>query len=514
MCAALVLLFACRGVPSAQEAARTQPVHTESGDLAGTHSNAVETFLGVPFARPPIGDLRWQPAQPVERSATPLKADRLGASCMQKLSRSHLPWTEEFMVQNEASEDCLYLNIWAPDEAGGSKHPVLVYLHGGGFVEGSGGVAAYDGAALARRGLIVVTVNYRMGIFGYFADSALVTESPHKSAGNYAMSDQIAALQWVRRNIGAFGGDPSRVALAGQSAGAESVAELLASPEAKGLFACAILNSDPLLWPAGRMTPLNDAVTAGDAWAAAEGPRGTEVLPLLRGLSANVLMAMPDLPASARRPVVDGWLLPEQPADDLRKPVGSDVPVMLGWVADEGSASADYGRVTDDAYHATVRATWGTRSAEFLKLYPGVTDYQAGNSEKQAARDRNFAIAGLWAEAWAKQRQSPVYLYYFSRVPPWKDHPEFAAHHTAEVPYFFGTLDTVHRDYTAEDRAVSDAAAGAWVHFATGGTPGGGWTATQGERGPMFEFGDVRGMRPMLDAEHAAFWRSVLLAGN
>ena len=211
------------------------------------------------------------------------------------------------------------------------------------------------------------------------------------------------------------------------------------------------------------------------------------MLTLLRGMTSDSLMTVPDVPAESRRPVVDGWLLPEQPSDDLRKPVGSDVPVMMGWVADEGSSSPDYGKVTADAYHAKVKAKYGARSAEFLKLYPAATDYQAGNSEKQAARDRNFAIAGLWAEAWAKQRKSPVYLYYF------------------------GNLDKVHRDYTAVDHSVSDDTASAWVRFAETGTPNKGWTAAHGEEGPMFEFGDTRVLRSMLDAERAAFWRSILL---
>ncbi len=496
----------CVSTAHAQKAIRT-----ESGDLAGTLAGDVRVFLGVPYARPPIGDLRWKPAEPVIRSTSTLPADRLGPSCMQKLSRSHLPWTEEFMVQNEASEDCLYLNIWAPAAyKPRATHPVLVFLHGGGFVEGSGGIASYDGASLARRGLIVVTINYRMGVFGYFANTALQEESPHRSAGNYAMSDQIAALRWVRHNIASFGGDPARVTLAGQSAGAESVAELLASPAAKGLFSRAVMNSDPLLWPAMPLTPLPEAVAAGDAWSATEG--GT--LTALRSIPAETLLGAPGVPGAARRPVVDGWLLSKQPGDDLRAPAGSDVPVILGWVADEGSASPAYGKVPAGQFRADADKRYGAGAADFLKLYPAGTDAEARHSEIQSARDRNSAIAGLWAEAWSRHRTSPVYLYLFSRVPPWAAHPEFAAHHTAEVPYFFGTLDKVHRDYTPEDRAVSDAAVSAWVRFSQTGTPGSGWSASSGMTGPVFDFGDTRTTRPMLDAERAAFWRSVLLAGQ
>ena len=298
----------------AAQAQKVAPIHTASGDLLGTRSGDVHVFLGVPFAAPPTGDLRWKLPQPVQASATPLAADRLGASCMQKLSHSKPPWTEAFMVQNEVSEDCLYLNIWAPAKTG-TPRPVLVFLHGGGFVEGSGGIASYDGTALAKRGLVVVNVNFRLGVFGYLASSALEAESPHHSAGDYAMADQVAALRWVQQNIAAVGGDPQRVTVAGQSAGAESVAELLASPAAKGLFQRAVMNSDPLLWPAMPVRSLADAAAAGDRWTSAHGG-----LQALRAMPAEALLNMSDVPADARRPVVDGSLLPVQPGDDLRSP--------------------------------------------------------------------------------------------------------------------------------------------------------------------------------------------------
>ena len=491
---------------TAAHAQKLPAVHMASGDLVGTRSGDVRIFLGVPYAAPPVGDLRWKWPQPVRPAVAPLAADRIGASCMQKLSRSKPPWTEAFMVQNEVSEDCLYLNIWAPAKTA-VPHPVLVFLHGGGFVEGSGGIASYDGTALAQRGLIVVNVNYRLGVFGYLASSDLQAESPRHSTGNYAMADQIAALRWVQQNIAALGGDPQRVTVAGQSAGAESVAELLASPTAKGLFQRAVMNSDPLLWPAMPVKPLAEATAAGDRWTSAHGG-----LPALRGMSAEALLNAPDVPGDARRPVVDGYLLPVQPGADLQSPAGGDVPVLVGWVADEGSASPSYGKMSAADFRADAQKKYGPVAEHFLALYPAADDAQASRSQIAAARDRNLMITLLWAEAWKSHRRSPVYVYDFTRVPPWKAHPQYRAHHTADVPYFFSTLDTVHdRDYDSTDRAVSRTASDAWIHFAATGKPGAAWAPVTGDHGPVFDLGDTSGDHPVLDDAHAAFWRGVLL---
>jgi para-nitrobenzyl esterase len=498
MSVAAAMVLGCAGHAAAQA------VKTESGDLVGTRAGDVRMFLGVPFAAPPVGDLRWREPQPVTRSAKPLAADKSGPACMQKLSRSKLPWTEAFMVQNDASEDCLSLNIWTPSRLSG-RHPVIVFLHGGGFVEGSNSIASYDGSTLAARGVIVVNANYRLGVFGYLATTALKSESSHNSAGNYAMADQIAALEWVQRNIAAFGGDPTRVTLGGQSAGAESVAELLASPRARGLFSRAIMNSDPLIWPAMTVTPLAEAMAAGDKFTAAHGGN----MAALRAMSADSLLNATDAPP--RRPVVDGWLLTGEPVDDLRHPVGSDVPVILGWNADEGGNAVPGGK-TLAAYRADAEKKLGANAERFLKLYPATDDEEAAKSQVAAARDRNFAVAALWADAYSKRRQSQVFLYYFQRVPPWKAHPEYRAHHTAEVPYFFGTLDLVKdRDYDKTDYGVSRTAIDAWVRFADKGRPEAGWIYAHHGGGPFNVLGDTFRTEPMLDGLRAAFWHGVLI---
>ncbi len=477
-------------------------VSTESGDLIGKSEGNVRAFLGVPYAAPPLGPLRWKAPESVKRSTSALAADKIGPACMQKLSRSHLPWTEAFMVQNDISEDCLTLNVWTAGSFSGHR-PVLVYLHGGGFVEGSGGISSYDGTQLSKSGLIVVTVNFRLGIFGYFASSALRTDSGHDSAGNYALADQIAALDWVKKNIAAFGGDPQRVTVAGQSAGAESVAALLASPKAKGLFQRAILNSDPMLWPATTVSSLDEAAKLGDAFTAKYG--GT--LDALRAVPAETLLNATDAPP--KRPVVDGYWLTEQPGDDLTHPVGSDVPVMIGWVKDEGFPTT---KLSAEAFRADVAKKYGDNAERFLKLYPADDDAQASKSQMQAGRDRNIAIATLYADAYQRRRQSSVYLYWFARTPPWKAHPEFGAHHTAEVPYFFETLDQVKdRDYEDADYAVSKIAGGEWLKFASTGKPSSTWVAAQHGGGPFYVIDTAPKPQSQLDAARAALWKSILL---
>jgi para-nitrobenzyl esterase len=244
--APLLLLLLLPGAGSAA-AQIDGPVRTTGGLVAPAPSEnaSLREFRGIPYAAPPVGELRWREPQPAATWTGVWTADRFAPACIQRLTRSRPPWTEEFMHQGEANEDCLYLNVWTAARSPEEHRPVLVFLHGGGFNEGSGSVPIYDGGALARRGLVVVTLNYRLGALGFLAHPELTAESPHHASGDYGLLDQIAALRWVRENIAAFGGDPERVALAGQSAGAMSVYLLTASPLAAGLFQRAIVESGP-----------------------------------------------------------------------------------------------------------------------------------------------------------------------------------------------------------------------------------------------------------------------------
>jgi para-nitrobenzyl esterase len=243
------------------QAAPLKPVRTEAGMLTGvaTVDGTVTAYKGVAFAAPPVGPLRWTAPQGPVKWEGIKAADRFGANCVQTIVEEKKPWTHEFMAHGDVSEDCLFLNIWAPARAASERRPVFVYLHGGANTEGSGSVAVYDGEALARKGLVTVTVNYRLGVLGFFSHPELTKESGHNSSGNYALLDQIAALRWVRDNIAAFGGDPARVTVAGQSAGASDIALLTVSPLAKGLFHREIMESGGSSFNAGKTLAAQEA---------------------------------------------------------------------------------------------------------------------------------------------------------------------------------------------------------------------------------------------------------------
>jgi para-nitrobenzyl esterase len=240
------LMYSTFGVLVMQARRAGDVVRVDGGQLSTSTGTpgGVRAFKGIPYAAPPVGDARWRAPQPVVPWDGVRQADRFGASCVQAQPGSRLPWTEEFMTQGPVSEDCLFLNVWTA-AAVTERLPVMAYIYGGGFNEGSSSVAVYDGASLAARGVVVVTINYRTGPLGFLVHPALSAESPHKVSGNYGLLDQIAALAWVQRNIAAFGGDPTAVTIFGQSAGAISVADLMRSPLAKGLFARAIAQSGP-----------------------------------------------------------------------------------------------------------------------------------------------------------------------------------------------------------------------------------------------------------------------------
>ena len=404
------------------------------GQLAGIRAaDGVTAFLGVPFAAPPVGNLRWRAPQP----ATPWKgvrtADRFGASCMQVQAGSRLPWTEEFMTQGPIAEDCLFVNVWTPAERATEKLPVMFWIYGGGFNEGSGQVAVYDGTELAKKGAVVVSVNYRVGVLGFLAHPQLSAESEHRVSGNYGILDQIAALQFVHRNIAAFGGDPGRVTIFGQSAGALSVAALMKSPLAAGLFVRAIAESGPgLLRPnvLGANATLADREVAGAKYADA---RGAKTIADLRATPAPdfVPAARPGIAAPPNGPFADGWVVPtSDPA--------VQVPLMVGLVADD----------------------------------IGISGPNATPEQKSVARERARAAVDAWA---AEQRKASgtVYTYYFDRVLPWPAHPEFGAFHTSEVPYVFNTLGKLDRPWTAIDRTLADQVSSYWINFARTGDPNG-----------------------------------------
>ncbi len=482
-------------------AAVTGTVKVAGGSLEGaTTASGIRVFKGIPYAAPPVGDLRWRPPQPPAKWDIVRKADKFSDSCMQALNRARNPWTKEFMVQNAASEDCLCLNVWTGAKAATEKRPVLVWLHGGAFYEGSGEIITYDGEELAKKGVIVVTINYRLGIFGFYTHPELTKESPQHASGNYGLLDCVAALQWVQKNITAFGGDPGRVTIAGQSAGAAAVHTLTASPLAKGLFHRAIAESGSGV---GRRTKeLAASEQDGVKWAETKS-----------AISLQELRAKPaaDLLGGARfGPVVDGWFLPADTAAIFAQGKQNDVPTMTGLTADEGSASPTYGKVKAEDFAKQAQQRFSAQAEAFLQLYPANDQLQASLAQKQSARDQGLVSMYLWATERAKTSKAKAYTYYFTRGIPWPEYTEFAAFHTGDVPYFFANLKHLDRPWEEVDRKLSETASSYWANFAKTGNPNGNglpnWPVFDTAQQVTMELGEKIGARPVAEKGKLAFF--------
>lgn len=486
-------------------------VRTVEGVLLGTDHDAtgVRMYRGIPYAAPPVGEWRWRAPRPARRWRGLRKAQRFGAACIQRVAGSRLPWSREFMVQEEISEDCLFLNVWTGAESASERRPVLVYLHGGGYQEGSGAVEVYDGSKLAQKGLVVVTINYRLGALGYLAHPALTAESKHAVSGNYGMLDQLEALRWVQRNITAFGGDPARVTIAGQSAGAGSVHNLIASPLARGLFRRAIAQSGSSV--SGTPTPtLAEAEKAGLAYAAARGARSPGEL---RALKWEHLIGGA-VPGPRFAPVVDGWALPLDALAAVEAGRHHDVPVLTGLNADEASSQPTYGGLSAGDFIKQANERYAARSVTFLALYPAGDDQQAALSQKEASRDRNRVSMFLWASRRARTSRTPAWTYYFTRAIPWPPFPQFGAFHTGEVPYVFGTTDRLDRPWQAKDKEVRGLMMSYWVNFVSGGNPNGAglpvWAPFDPVAETTFEIGERTGVRPVATPARYRFFTEYL----
>ncbi len=478
-------------------------VRVESGLLEGAPSSVagVQVYKGIPFAAPPVGDLRWRSPQPPAKWEGVRKADKFSDSCVQNLARSRNPWTAEFMVQNQASEDCLCLNVWTAAKTESERRPVFVWIHGGAFAEGSGEVAVYDGAELAKKGLIVVTINYRLGVFGFLTHPELTKESSRNASGNYGLLDAVAALQWVQKNIAAFGGDPQRVTIAGQSAGASAVHGLTVSPLAKGLFHRAIAESGS--GTGRRYRKLADAEKDGVKFAESKSA------PSIRELRA---MAAEDLTGGGMRfgPVVDGWFLPAEAAAIFAGGKQNDVPILTGLTADEGSASTTYGKLEADEFKKQVQERFGDLADEFMKLYPSDNDVQSGQSQKQSAREQGMISMRLWAAERSRTSKAKAWTYYFSRATPWPEHPQYGAFHTSEVPYVFGNFRLLDRPWEPIDRQLSATMMSYWVNFATTGDPNGKglphWPDFDTKDHVTLELGEKTGTRSIADTARLKFF--------
>jgi para-nitrobenzyl esterase len=493
-------------------AAIPQPVRTANGPVAGVAraDASVLAYKGIPFAAPPVGELRWRaPQAPVSWSAV-RQADQYSASCIQNIVAERKPWTHEYMAHNKISEDCLYLNVWTPAKTAGDKLPVYFWIYGGGNVEGSTAVPIYDGENLARRGVVVVTINYRLGVFGFLAHPELTKEAGH--SGNYGSLDQLAALQWVHKNIASFGGDPGNVTISGQSAGSGGVHNLVASPLANGLFHRAISESGSGYVATNAETKLADAEKAGLKFAAA---KGAGSLKDLRAKAPEELMAkLSDGSSSAFRPVVDGYFLPAGPNEIFAQGKQNDVPELTGMNRDERSSEADYGGKPMAEYQRTMQQRFGDMAGTFFKLYPNGTQEQSGNSQKAAFRDAGLASMFMWGQLREKTAKNKSFTYYWTHPEPGPDSARFGAHHTSEVPYVFNTLNQSRRPWNEQDRKLADMLGSYWVNFMKYGDPNGkslpAWPAYSSKSPVTMELGDNSGPRPVVEPAKLEFWQSYL----
>lgn len=448
---------------------------TASGVVEGKDDGAVHAFLGIPYAAPPVGDLRWKPPAAAAKWDGVRKATEFGAHCMQGKVYGDMNFRDA-----GASEDCLTLNVWVPAKAAAAKLPVMVWIYGGGFVAGTTSEARQDGTHLAQQGVIVVSMNYRLGVFGFFVHPELAKESGRNAAGNYGLLDQVAGLRWVRDNIAAFGGDPGNVTIFGESAGSFSVSAQMASPLAKGLFQKAIGESGAAFHSGGLSFEPRSVREEKDV-KAVSAKLGVSKLAELRALPAQKLLAAFSPPQSQGfdfGPDVDGYFLPEPVPALFAAGEQNDVPLLAGWNHDEGSFEIAFSpqKPTADSLKATAQKEFGDKAAEFLKLYPSGTPEQTLRSAQDFAGDQFIAFSTWdWMESQSKTGKQPIYRYRFDLGPPADPKgPQLGAYHSAEIEYVFGQLDSkAGIAWRAEDHQLSEEMQKYWANFARSGDPNG-----------------------------------------
>ena len=487
--ASLVGLSAQPGVA----APATASVKVSGGEIAGSDEGTLATYFGVPFAAPPVSDLRWRAPQPVVPWQGVKATTAFSPACAQTAT-----W-----ITNPKSEDCLYLNIWAPKTA--KKLPVIVWIHGGAMDSGTAAVPVQNGANLAKRGAIVVTLNYRLGIFGFFASPELTAESPVHVSGNQGILDQIAALKWIKNNIAAFGGDPDCVTIMGNSSGGESVALLVASPLAKGLFQRAIAESGNDAMPINpeddhRFDQTPAAEAKGRAFAQAVGAGN---LADMRKLSVEALQAQ----AWSPHVYIDGYLLRSDMTTLYRHHRQNDVPLLVGWTAEEGKDLAGF-------YLDSTKSTAAGRIDQMTALlgyspsdaqraaYPGATDDEAAASLNQLVTDWWGWQMEHWAALQATYGRSTSYVYYFAHRPAEPSTPcnwGCGAGHGVEVQYMLDNLAVDSRSWTADDWQLASRLADTVVQFARTGRPTGpglpAWPVFDGSKTSILPIGNDEELR-------------------
>jgi para-nitrobenzyl esterase len=436
----------------------------------GSSDKEVHIFKGIPYAAAPVNDLRWKSPAPVQPWKGVKKCDSFGASAMQPSPEPFYMWSEEFLIPEEPiDEDCLYLNVWTGAKKMNEKRPVIVWIHGGGFTSGSGSVPIYNGEAMARKGVIYVNINYRLGIFGFFSHPELTRESSVNASGNYGLMDQIAALKWINDNIAEFGGDPENITIAGQSAGSASVVYLVASPLAKGLFQKAIAQSGAGLLsrtPGPESTALLNLRQAEQAGVQVANDLQAESMTQLRNMPAS------DLLSKVRffpHPIIDGYVIPESAIKIYKENKENKISLLTGWNEDDGIVIGGFEKA--DVYKEKILTQWEASGQEILRLYPATNDSIAEISQKDLQRDivfgaQNYTLANL-----VSRQGKDTYVYRFTHKVPAGQHKDFGAFHTGEVPYALNNLNFVNRPFELIDYRLADTMSSYWVNFVVSGNP-------------------------------------------
>ncbi len=462
------------------QAAASAQVKTTGGVLEGVtlDEGRQRVFKGVPYAAPPVGPLRWKAPQPLAAWTGVRKADAFGAQCHQPSIFG------DIVFDRPASEDCLYLNLWTPARDAEAKLPVMVWIHGGGYQAGASHEPRHDGTRLADKGVVLVTINYRLGVFGFFAHPALAGDDRRGSSGNYGLLDMIAALQWVRDNVAAFGGDPGNVTIFGESAGSFAVSTLMAAPQARGLFHRVIGESGAPFGPSLSLATRQASEANGEKFAASIAATTAEAL---RGKPAEDVLAAAAKWQPWFAPSIDGVVITEPVPATFAAGRQAKVPLLAGWNADESRAQVVLGKEppTATSFREQTGKRFGAGADKLLAVYAAGSDAEAMESAAALASDLFIGYATWkWIEAHSASGESPVYRYLFSRKIPVRPGlivngrpataEDIGARHAGEIEYVFGTLDSV-KDvtWTEADRALSDAIGTYWTNFARTGDPNG-----------------------------------------
>lgn len=462
----------------------TNDVSISNGKLQGTFNDAtkIRSFKGIPYALPPVGERRWKEPEAPANWQGVRKADHFSHMPVQKRVYADMIFRADTM-----SEDCLYLNVWTPAKTANAKLPVLVYFYGGGFSAGDGSETRYDGESMAQKGIVSLTINYRLGIFGFFSHPELTAESSHHASGNYGLLDQYAALKWVKANIAAFGGDPDKITIAGESAGSIAVSAQMASPLSKGLIAGAIGESGAMIKPTLPAIPLAQGERNGSSF----GERNNaKTLADLRAIPAAQLLVMASkFGAWELAATVDGYFLPKTPDEIFAAGEQAHVPLLVGWNSAEIPYQAFTGgdQPTPENYAKKVKQQYPNNADEVLKLYPGTTQDEVIKSATALASDRFIAYSTWkWADLASKTGGKPVYRYLFStpRPPEVKPTPNpmadkfpkpmVGASHASEIEFAMGNLqyDKVYA-WTDDNYKVSNTMENYFANFIKTGNPNG-----------------------------------------